>query len=128
MAAAATVAGGPAYSFGAWGNLPLIPYRYLGVKFEIDGKTHYGWARMIVKVAGVNITATLTGYAYETIPNKTIIAGKKSDSEESTTLSDTPGTADAILEPASLGQLAQGATGRMSWRRKTAVPDAEAIK
>jgi hypothetical protein len=77
MGGAATVAGGPAYSFGAWGNLPLLPYRRLGVKFEINGKTHFGWARMIAKVSGVKITATLTGYAYETVPNTTIIAGKK---------------------------------------------------
>ena len=31
---------------------------------------------MSVKVQGHAITATLTGYAYETIPNKPIIAGK----------------------------------------------------
>jgi hypothetical protein len=126
MAGAATVAGGPAYSFGAWGNLPLIPYRYLGVKFEINGKTHYGWARMIVKVSGVKITATLTGYAYETVPNKTIVAGKKSDSEDSAELLETPGP--NTLEPASLGQLAQGATGRVAWRRKNAMPAPEATR
>jgi hypothetical protein len=126
MAAAATVAGGPAYSFGAWGNLPVIPYRYLGVKFEINGKTHYGWARMIVKVTGVKITATLTGYAYETVPNKTIVAGKKSDSEDSAERFETPAPADAVLEPASLGRLAQGATGRAAWRRKNAKPALEA--
>jgi hypothetical protein len=111
MAEAATVAGGPPYSFAAWGNLPLIPYRYLGVKFQINGKTHYGWARMIVKVSGVKITATLTGYAYETVPNKTIIAGKKSDSTESTELLKEPAQADAVPGPASLGRLARGATG-----------------
>ncbi len=46
--------------------------RYLGVAFQIQGKTHYGWARM----STTRISAALTGYAYETIPNKAIIAGK----------------------------------------------------
>jgi hypothetical protein len=128
MAAAATVAGGPAYSFGAWGNLPFIPYRYLGIKFEINGKIHYGWARMIVRVSGVKITATLTGYAYETIPNKTIVAGKKSDSGDSAGLFQTSAPDDAVLEPASLGRLAQGATGRTAWRKKNAMPAPEATK
>jgi hypothetical protein len=121
MAEAATVAGGSAYSFAAWGNLPLIPYRYLGVKFQINGKTHYGWARMIVKVSGVKITATLTGYAYETVPNKTIVAGKKIDSADSTELLTEPAQADAIPLPGSLGRLARGATGPGAWRKRAAV-------
>ena len=129
MAAAATVAGGPAYSFAAWGNLPLIPYRYLGVKFQIKGKTHYGWARMIVKVSGVKITATLTGYAYETVPNKTIIAGAKSDSEDSAELPPALAPApDGVPEPASLGRLAQGATGLVAWRRRNPLPSLEAAQ
>jgi len=59
-------------SFGPWVN---VKNRYLGLRFTIKGKTHYGWARLNV-TAGQGITATLTGYAYETIPNKPIIAGK----------------------------------------------------
>jgi hypothetical protein len=121
MAAAATVAGGPAYSYAAWGNLPLIPYRYLGVKFQIHGKTHYGWARMIVKVSGVDITATLTGYAYETVPNKTIVAGKKIDSAYME-LSRELASRDTSVEPAGLGRLAQGATGLAAWRRRNVLP------
>jgi hypothetical protein len=120
MAAARTSAGGT-QSYAAWGNLPLIPYRYLGVKFQINGKTHYGWARMIVKVSGVKITATLTGYAYETIPNKTIIAGKKSETGDRAELSQLPDSRNANLGPASLGRLAQGATGLAAWRRREAV-------
>jgi hypothetical protein len=81
--------------------------RYLGLKFAINGKIHYGWARLNVSVRardGVNITATLTGYAYETIPNKTIIAGRAK------------GPDVIILTPASLGHLAQGASGLSAWR------------
>ena len=105
MAAAATVAGNPAYSFAAWGNLPLIPYRYLGVKFQINGKTHYGWARLIAKVSGLKISATLTGYAYETVANKTIVAGDKGGSQRI----DSEGLGG---KTGSLGWLAQGANGR----------------
>lgn len=57
---------------GPWKN---VTDRYLGLKFVIKGKVHYGWARLTVNAAD-NINATLTGYAYETIPNKSIIAGK----------------------------------------------------
>jgi hypothetical protein len=62
------------YCSGRWKN---EPHRYLGLKFSINGKIHYGWARLSETCAknGEN-TALLTGYAYETIPNKPIIAGK----------------------------------------------------
>jgi hypothetical protein len=51
--------------------------KYLGLKFYIKGKPHYGWARLSVHVhIDHSISAKLTGYAYETIPNKPIIAGK----------------------------------------------------
>jgi len=58
--------------FGYWCD---VKNRYLGLKFKTHGKTHYGWARLNVQAHPV-ITGTLTGYAYETIPNKPIIAGK----------------------------------------------------
>jgi hypothetical protein len=62
---------------GLWANGGKgVKDRYLGFKFAIYGKTHYGWARLNVKVGysdEVYINAALTGYAYETIPNKPII-------------------------------------------------------
>ena len=59
---------------GSWIN---VNDRYLGVKFKIDGKTHYGWARLNVQIQlPYTVNTTLTGYAYETVPNKSIIAGK----------------------------------------------------
>ncbi|HEX8815985.1 MAG TPA: hypothetical protein VF753_10835 [Terriglobales bacterium] len=58
---------------------------YLGLKFKISGKTHYGWARLSVEIdRGHNIVATLTGYAYETVPNEQIKAGETSDAEVAT--------------------------------------------
>jgi hypothetical protein len=49
--------------------------RYLGLKFVIKGTTRYGWARLTVSMEFYKVSATLKGYAYETIPGKAIIAG-----------------------------------------------------
>jgi hypothetical protein len=73
--------------------------RYLGLAFQIDGKTHYGWARLNVKVkkSYPMFEAVLTGYAYETIANKPIITGK------------TKGPEEATPETGTLGAFARGA-------------------
>lgn len=101
--------------FGPW---PNVKDRYLGVRFQIKGKTHYGWARLSVKVSKTAITATLTGYAYETIPNKPIIAGKTKGPDNANIAE--PNAALSIRAPklATLGALATGAPGLSIWRRK----------
>lgn len=74
-----------------------VKNRYLGFRFLIEGKIHYGWARLNVtcnlesKRIGV-----LTGYAYETVPNKPIITGKINGPDET------------AMRPATLGKLALG--------------------
>jgi len=89
---------------GAWANSGNgLDNRYVGLQFAIKGKAHYGWAR--VSVSAFRFTATLTGYAYETIPNKAIITGK------------TKGPGVIHVEPGSLGRLAQGSAGLAAWRR-----------
>jgi hypothetical protein len=55
---------------GPWRN---VSNRYLGVKLSINGETHYGWLRISVDRSVTE--GLLTGYAYETIPNKPIKAG-----------------------------------------------------
>ena len=63
------------YLFGSWVN---VKGRYVGLKFKINDKTHYGWARWNVHIDQgpvLSIHATLTGYAYETNPDKSIVAG-----------------------------------------------------
>jgi hypothetical protein len=87
---------------GPWANDGKgVKNRYLGFRFTIKGRTHYGWARLNVKVGKikgiVNITAILTGYAYETLPNKAIVTGK------------TKGPDVVTVRPTTLGQLAKGA-------------------
>lgn len=74
--------------------------RYLGLEFLIQGKVHFGWARLNVSCPGSDVDGTLTGYAYETIPNKPIVAGRTKGAEVVTV---EPETA-----PATLGRLALG--------------------
>jgi hypothetical protein len=66
---------------GPWaGKGKGVTDRYLGLKFVVDGEVHYGWARLSVTLGHHrqfdDVSGTLTGYAYETIPDKPIIAGQ----------------------------------------------------
>jgi hypothetical protein len=61
---------------GTVGDWADVNNRYLGLKFQISGATHYGWARLSVQLSGHIITATLTGYAYESVPGQQIYAGQ----------------------------------------------------
>jgi hypothetical protein len=108
-------------AFGSWIN---VKDRYLGVKFTIKGKTHYGWARLSVKLQPpLTITATLTGYAYETIPGKAIAAGATKGAEEHIDATSLPATLSVPARtPATLGVLALGAPPLSIWRRKESVP------
>lgn len=67
------------YVYGYWRNATA----YLGLKFVIHGKVHFGWARVRVTPGKPhNFNATLTGYAYETVANAPILAGATKGSEE----------------------------------------------
>jgi len=72
---------------------------YLGLKFDIGGEAHYGWAILndVVGSVGGEQSLTLKGWAYETIAGKSILAGQTFSSD------------NAVPEPASLVQLALGA-------------------
>src|SRR5579862_158636 len=66
---------------GPWaGKGAGVRNRYLGLKFVVDGEVHYGWARLSVTLGhhrqSDDVSGTLTGYAYETDPEKPIIAGR----------------------------------------------------
>jgi hypothetical protein len=63
---------------GQWGNGGKgLENGYLGLRFTLNGGVHYGWARLTVTVRNNKLdTVTLTGYAFETIPNRPIIIGK----------------------------------------------------
>ena len=76
---------------------------YLGLKFQLKGKVHYGWDH-VKRFPNGDLRSL--GYAYETIPNKPIIAGK------------THGKDVITLDSASLGHLARGASAIPAWRGK----------
>lgn len=48
--------------------------RFLGLRFEINGKKHYGWAQLEVKSA---TEWFIKDYAYNATPDKPILAGQK---------------------------------------------------
>lgn len=74
-------------SIGPWNvDGKGVKNRYLGLKFLIKGRVHYGWARMNVHIYNYYPDVVLTGYAYETTPNKAITTGKTKGSTSPNTL------------------------------------------
>lgn len=107
------------YYFGSWLN---ASDRYLGLAFHIDGETHYGWARLTVHWNGKWIlSADITGYAYETIPNKPITAGDTGGTKAGNGNSGSTGEMFVTSQPepelATLGALSLGSGGLAMWRR-----------
>lgn len=88
---------GSQYSYrGAWaGKGEGVTNRYLGLKFVVAGEVHYGWARVSVTLGhhrqADDVSGTLTGYAYETIPGKPIVAGKTTGPDVVTVRAETLG-------------------------------------
>jgi hypothetical protein len=122
MASAFVWSTGGLFESGPWVN---VKNRYLGLKFKIYGKVHYGWARLNVSVDHGPIRALLTGYAYETIPNKPIIAGTTKDRADKPNNEEDFGPGASLTspitdkpQPATLGALAMGAPGLSIWRRE----------
>lgn len=99
---------------GPWAN---ATNRYLGLRFVVDGQTHYGWARLTVPdyIHGGN-PVLLTGYAYETTPNKIILDGHTSGPEKADYFAPSE-MFTPVSQPASLAMLARGADALAIWRR-----------
>ncbi len=100
---AGTAYSGP-YTFCKWGK--LAHGAFLGLKFVINGIPHYAWAHVTLS----GRSATLNGYAYETVPNTPIITGKTSGPISAIDISQP--------QPATLGLLARGSDGLQIWRRE----------
>jgi hypothetical protein len=112
-----------AYRFGQWINVKI---RFLGFSFKINGQTHFGWARISLKqVTFCQSTGILTGYAYETVVNRTIIAGQTSSSTEVSGIgnSDSTNRNEPPSNLATLGALALGAPALTIWRREENMAD-----
>jgi hypothetical protein len=111
---------------GPWaGSGGGVQHRFLGLKFTIHGKTHFGWARLDVTIGrSATMNATLTGYAYETIPGKPIITGKTKGPDNNV---GQPEAALTIPTPQAntLGALALGTDGLSIWRREERLETAQ---
>lgn len=97
-----------------------VKQAYLGLRFVIKGETHFGWAR--VRMGGHSkpgFAATITGYAYETVPNKSIVTGKTKGPDEIG--GDQPVSRVAPpTQTGTLGMLAMGSPAPSVWRREEA--------
>jgi len=115
------------YCKGFWGSNPKYylgvgcgeeKNQYLGVRFQLNGQTHYGWVRLTVTTSpdpnGPALTAKITGYAYETVANKTILAGTAANQAAAF---EVPDNVKHQAGP-SLGMLAAGANALPMWRRE----------
>jgi len=92
------------FSVGPWFK---AHHKYLGLAFQIDGKQHFGWARLSWNQwTCYKCVMRIEGFAYETIPGKPIIAGDIGKADQ------------AELQPATLGVLASGSAGMPLWRRE----------
>lgn len=113
---------GSSFAYGNWkGSHP--PHPFLAVKFtDTSGNVHYGWVRIAVQQSDViQFNATITGFAYETTPNKPITAGVTHGPISDASPIDPAGLlAPKAPEGASLGMLALGAPAMVAWRRQDA--------
>ena len=106
---------------GPWYSVRFPVTAYLGLRFQLNGRNHYGWAKLTVE--GVTY-AKLTGYAYETIAGKSIKAGQKEEAADEVGEEDFGSGASLtspipnMPQPATLGMLARGTQCVPLWRRK----------
>ena len=96
-----------AIGYGAWQG---GENKFLGVRFLINGNFHYGWIGFrSVTLHYPVITANLAGWAYETEPNKSILAGDIGTAPPLT----------GVLHPTSMEILAAGHSGIDERRKRT---------
>jgi len=97
---------------GPWGpayGTSTLKNRYLGLRFLINGQVHYGWARLNITInLNASITAVLTGYAYETVPNRPIITGETHGPLQASNHAVTPVPEQPAFKERTLGMLALG--------------------
>lgn len=108
--------------YGSNGPWNQSTNHYLGVKFTIQGEVHYGWVRVSVAESDGGIYAAVSGYAYETVPNKSIVTGQRSGAPKQKNLGKQGSAAINVPTPTqgSLGLLALGALRLQSRREEDA--------
>jgi hypothetical protein len=109
---------GKQLKFGAYGNCMRSFFyydtqghwqhatnQYLGLAMRIDGQIHYGWARLSTRGI-LNFQGLLTGYAYETVAGKSIVAGDEGQDAQNARPIEPPNN---MKSDRTLGDLAVGA-------------------
>jgi hypothetical protein len=103
------------------GSWLTVETAYLGLKFVVNGEVHYGWARVKFVAPGDYGSASIYGYAYETIPDQAIVTGQTSGTAGSKRQSgETSAPRSGIVNSGaqSLGLLGLGAAGTKIWRNQ----------
>jgi hypothetical protein len=105
-----------AFTYVSGGPWKDATNRFLGLKFVIKGVVHYGWARLTVLAdkKREEVSAKLTGYAYETVANQPITTGQTSGTADNAAKAIPPETPPQFR----LGLLALGSSGLAAWRRE----------
>jgi hypothetical protein len=70
----------------------------------------------------------VTGYAYESVPNKPIITGKQEGPTKKSRTKQANIDQHLAIRPASLGSLARGALGLDVWRKRDSISIAEPLR
>jgi len=65
------------------GNFGFGTNSYVGYKFSIAGKDHFGWARLEAELNQKKTTTKLPTFGYETVPGKALRAGACDDFSQS---------------------------------------------
>ena len=108
------------YYYGPWAHPGS---GFLGLRFDIGGQIHFGWAELKTELVGQRrflYGEELIAYAYDTVPNQAIFAG------QGLSEANLPGSA-ATPEPGTLGLLALGAVGLGFWRRRKGIALREVV-
>ena len=93
-----------------------IKNHFVGFRFLIQGSVHFGWARFTVNSRkGANITATLTGYAYQSNSDTPIETLSPVVAENRSV---PPEMIPGLNSFPSLGVLARGVDGLEVWRKQ----------
>jgi hypothetical protein len=93
---------------------------FLGVKFVIQGETHYGWVRVDMDATRRGVYGAISGYAYQSTANAPIKTGQKSGSDSKDGARARKIVGEVVIpSKSSLSQLATGAVGLESRRSVT---------
>jgi len=101
------------------GNWRSVTNGYIGLRFQVGNETHYGWVRMSVTRTVYLFNVNITGYAYETVANQSIVAGQTSGGAHAANAELIPPDLPAFEGSGpTLGMLAVGAAAQPIWRRE----------